>query len=178
MTAVLVDDGGARHLAAGLRLPDVALASTLGGRVRLTHVAGAAVVYVYPWTGRPGFPNPPDWDNIPGAHGSTPEAEGFRLSHTAFAAAGIQVFGVSGQTGGEQAEFAQRLLLPFALLSDAGFAFADALSLPRFETGGVRYLKRLTLLARDGVITSVLYPVRDPAGHAADVLAACRGVQA
>ena len=42
------------------------------------------LMIVYPWTGRPGHPNPPDWDVIPGAHGSTPELEGFRDRAAAF----------------------------------------------------------------------------------------------
>lgn len=165
-----VDDGAADHLVAGLALPDVALVSTLGGKVSLSW-ADRCVVYVYPWTGRPGFPNPPNWDDIPGAHGSTPEAEGFRDQYAAFEAAGYDVAGISGQTGEEQAEFAARLGLPFALLSDAGFAFADALRLPRFETGGVGYLKRLTLIVRDGVIAETIYPVTRPGEHAGEVLA-------
>ena len=45
--------------------------------------------------------------------------------------------------------------MPYLLLTDAQFRFADALSLPRFETGGVTYLKRLTLLVRNGVIYRV-----------------------
>ena len=165
-----VDDGGADHLVAGLALPDVALQSTQGGKVSPSW-ADRCVVYVYPWTGRPGFPNPPDWDDIPGAHGSTPEAEGFRDRYAVFEAAGFDVVGISGQTSEEQAEFAGRLGLPFALLSDAGFAFADALRLPRFETGGVVYLKRLTLIVRNGVIAETIYPVVRPGEHAGEVLA-------
>jgi peroxiredoxin len=165
-----VDDGGADHLVAGVALPDVALQSTQGGKVSLSW-ADRCIFYVYPWTGRPGFLNPPHWDDIPGAHGSTPEAEGFRDRYADFEAAGYDVAGISGQTGEEQAEFAARLSLPFALLSDAGFAFADALRLPRFETGGVVYLKRLTLIVRDGVIAETIYPVTRPAEHAGEVLA-------
>ena len=73
-----VDDGGARHLVGGLALPNVALPSTLGGTLNLSAQSGTAVIYFYPWTGRPGLADPPGWDDIPGAHGSTPEAEGFR----------------------------------------------------------------------------------------------------
>ena len=167
----LPDDGGARHLTAGVMLPDVALVSTLGGTVSLRSLAGVSVVYVYPWTGRPGFPNPPNWDDIPGAHGSTPEAEGFAKLHPRFVDSGVRVFGVSGQTCAEQAEFAGRLGLPFALLSDAKFALADGLALPRFATGGVAYLKRLTLIVRDGLIAQTVYPVQQPGEHAGEILA-------
>jgi peroxiredoxin len=167
---VPVDDGGADHLVAGVALPKVELQSTKGGKVSLSRV-GRCIVYVYPWTGKAGFPNPPRWDDISGAHGSTPQAEGFRDRYDAFEAAGYDVVGISGQTGEEQGEFAARMGLPFALLSDAGFALADALRLPRFETGGVVYLKRLTLLVRDGVIAETIYPVVRPGEHAGEVLA-------
>ena len=166
-----VDERGAAHLAVGLRLPDIALPSTSGGFVRPVLIAGPAIVYVYPWTGRPGWPNPPGWDDIPGAHGSTPQAEGFRDHHLHYRAAGYDVVGVSGQTQEEQREFADRLGLPFALLSDHGFALADALALPRFETGGVTYLKRLTLIVREGAIAGTIYPVLRPAEHARELLA-------
>lgn len=167
---VIVDDGAARHLTAGLRLPEITLASTLGGTVSPGRLAGCNVFYMYPWTGRPGLPNPPDWDDIPGAHGSTPEAEGFRDAFAVYSDAGIGVFGISGQDSAYQREFSERLGLPFALLSDAHMAFQNALALPVFETGGVTYLKRLTLVARDGVVVSVYYPVADPAGHADELL--------
>ena len=48
-----------------------------GEPVNLARRPGRAIVFVYPWTGRAGVANPPDWDDIPGAHGSTPETEGF-----------------------------------------------------------------------------------------------------
>jgi len=170
VTSQSVGNSPARHLTSGLALPDVALASTHGGDVSLRAKPGPSIVYIYPWTGRPGFPNPPNWDDIPGAHGSTPQAEGFAALHASFAQAGYDIFGISGQTGVEQAEFSARLKLPFALLSDHGFVFADALRLPRFETGGVAYLSRLTLIVRDGAIIACIYPVERPAFHASEVL--------
>lgn len=152
------------------QLPSIALISTQGRIVDLSVELGRAVVFVYPWTGTPGLPDPPDWDTIPGAHGSTPEAAGFAKLWPEFAAAGVAIYGVSGQTPAEQLAFSQRMALPFELLSDHGFAFADALGLPRFETGGITYLKRLTMIVRDGAIDGTVYPVANPAGHAAELL--------
>ncbi len=165
------DDGAAKHLIAGTRLPDIALTATRGAAVNLARFQERAVVFVYPLTGTPGQPNPPKWDDIPGAHGSTPEAEGFRDCTAAFQSRGFEVFGLSGQTSAAQKAFAMRAGLPFQLLSDAGLAVADALRLPRFETGGVTYLKRLTLIVRDGVIYRTFYPVHPPHTHAQYVLA-------
>lgn len=164
------DDGGARHLSAGRALPDLPLVSTEGGVINLSSVPGLAIVFVYPWTGRPGLANPPRWDDIPGAHGSTPEAEGFRDLHAKFLAHGAKVYGISTQASDHQREFALRVKLPFPLLSDSAMLFAEALQLPRFETGGVTYLKRLTIVAHAGRIEKVFYPVHPPDLHAADVL--------
>ncbi len=163
--------GEADHLVAGLDLPAIGLAATTGGTITLSSLAGRHVLYCYPWTGRPGVPNPPRWDEIPGAHGSTPEAEGFRACHAAFAARGIGILGLSSQSSAWQHELGERLRLPFPLLSDHELLVQQALRLPTFETGGVNYLKRLTLVVADGRIVGLYFPVADPAGHAAEVLA-------
>ncbi len=169
-----VDDGAAAHLVAGLALPDTSLAATGSEAVNLAALPGLTVVFIYPWTGRPGLLNPPGWDDIPGAHGSTPEAEGFRDLHAKFVAQGASVFGLSAQDSAHQREFALRLKLPFELLSDEAMTFAQALALPSFHTGGVTYLKRLTLVVRAGRLEIVFYPVHPPDLHAAEVLALVR----
>lgn len=171
MSAALSDDGRADHLVAGLRMPSIALAATSGERVDLAMRAGRSVVFCYPWTGRPGLPNPPRWDDIPGAHGSTPQAMGFRDRHAEFQALGVAVYGLSSQETDYQRELVARLGLPFAMLSDQDFAFQRALKLPIFETGGVTYLTRLTLIIADGVLVDRLYPVDPPEASAAAALA-------
>lgn len=172
------DDGAARHIIAGTRLPDVALTATHGAPVNLARYQERAIVFVYPWTGTPGKSNPPKWDKIPGAHGSTPEAEGFRDSYGGFQLKGYEIFGISGQSPKEQEAFATRMGLPFQLLSDEDFAFADALDLPRFKAGKTTYLKRLTLVVRDGVIYRVIYPVHPPETHAQELLRELSGAAA
>ncbi|HYD15827.1 MAG TPA: peroxiredoxin, partial [Hyphomicrobium sp.] len=127
--------------------------------------------FIYPWTGRPGLPNPPHWDDIKGAHGSTPEAEGFRDAYESFGSAGLDVLGLSGQTAADQQEFAARMRLSFPILSDNAGALRQALRLPTFETGGVTYLKRLTLIVHDGQVERVIYPVHPPHTHARELLA-------
>jgi peroxiredoxin len=169
MPTAPIDDGGAAHLVAGTPLPDLALPSSAGGEVNLRDQR-AAVVFIYPWTGRPDVADPPGWDGIPGAHGSTPESIGFRDAYDKFCDIGIAVFGVSGQGSEHHRELVSRLDLPFAILSDEHFRLQQALVLPTFEAGGKRYLKRLTLIITTGAIARSFYPVHTPEIHAADVL--------
>jgi peroxiredoxin len=164
-------DDGARHLKRGLRMPDIDLPTTGGRQVNFGKVPGMAIAYCYPWTGRPGLANPPGWDDIPGAHGSTPQAEGFRDLYAGFRQVDTALFGVSTQPTAYQKELVDRLELPFELASDESFALQRALSLPTFATGGVTYLKRLTLAIRDGRIERVYYPVASPAAHPREVCA-------
>lgn len=170
MGAAPVDDGGAAHLVCGAILPDIALPSTSGGEINLGTRPDRAIVYVYPWTGRPGLPDPPGWDDIAGAHGSTPETAGFRDHYARFRALGVEVFGLSTQDTAYQRELSSRLGVPFAILSDETFRLQKALRLPTFAAGGTPYLKRLTLYVRYGRIGHVFYPVHPPETHAAEVL--------
>ncbi|HYU65154.1 MAG TPA: peroxiredoxin [Jatrophihabitantaceae bacterium] len=164
------DDGGADHLT-GLPMPSLALPATTGGTVDLTEVPSPrVVVYAYPKTGRPGVAMPGGWDLIPGARGCTPESCDFRDHHGELAALGAGVFGLSSQSTDYQAEAADRLHLPFALLSDERCELADALRLPTFTVEGERLYRRLTLVVRDGRIEHVFYPVFPPDEHAAQVL--------
>lgn len=166
------DDGGAAHLH-DMPLPPFELAATDGSRVRLDLLPGSIVVYAYPRTGVPGEdPLVPDWDEIPGARGCTPESCSFRDHHRELQAAGASfVFGLSTQDTKYQREAAERLHLPFALLSDADLELTKALRLPTFDAAGATLLKRFTLVVSQGRIQHVFYPVFPPDRHAEEVLA-------
>lgn len=57
------------------------------------------------------------------------------------------------------------------MLSDPGFAVAEAFRLPTFAAPGhERLYTRLTLVVRDGRIEHVFYPVYPPNTHAQQVL--------
>lgn len=160
----------------GAVMPDIALPSTGGGSVGLAALtAPRTVIYCYPRTSEPGRPAPAGWDAIPGARGCTPQACTFRDHHQALAALQAQVFGLSTQATAYQAEMADRLHLPFPVLSDAGFAFTDALRLPSFEVDGMRLLQRLTLIVRGTRIEAVFHPVPAPERSAEAVLDWLRG---
>ena len=164
------DDGAAAHLP-GMRLPAVSLPATDGSTVDLAALGpGRTVLFVYPKTGRPGVDPPPEWDTIPGARGCTPEACGFRDHHGALREAGARVYGLSTQTTAYQREAVERLRLPYPLLADPQLAVGRALRLPTFVAGGETFYRRLTMIARDGVIEHVFYPVFPPDTHAAEVL--------
>jgi peroxiredoxin len=165
------DDGGARHLK-GMALPDLELPSTANRRVNLSKVAAPrAVIYAYPMTGRPDRQLPQGWDDIPGARGCTPETCGFRDHHKDLAKLHTEVFGVSTQDTAYQQEMVKRLEVPFEVLSDERMELARALKLPTFTVEGMTLLKRLTLVARNGRIEHVFYPVFPPDKHAEEVLA-------
>jgi peroxiredoxin len=52
-----------------------------------------------------------------------------------------------------------RLHLPFPVVSDANHQFQKALNMPTFVAAGMTLLKRVTLIANNGVIVAVHYPI-------------------
>jgi peroxiredoxin len=168
---VPVDDGAGSHLT-GLALPDVALSATDGTQVNLAKLRGRTVVYVYPRTGEPGKPSPDGWDAIPGARGCTPQSCGFRDHYGALKQLGVQqLYGLSTQDSAYQREAAERLHLPFAILSDADLALTRAMRLPTFTVAGMTLLKRMAWVIDDGVIIKAFYPVFPPDQNAEEVVA-------
>ncbi len=94
----------------GARAPDFALPVHTGGWLRLWDMIGrkAVVLYFYPGDGTPGCIR---------------EARAFRDRYEQFAAAGSEVVGVSSDSVKSHRQFADRMHLPFPLLSDeAGIA--------------------------------------------------------
>jgi peroxiredoxin len=169
------DDGATRHLP-GAKIPDIALPSTDGDTVSLARLKGRTVVYAYPRTGVPGAPLPTGWNGIPGARGCTPQSCAFRDHFAELRELGVsRLYGLSTQDTAYQREAAQRLHLPFAILSDADLKLTLALALPTLSVDGMTLLKRLTLVIDDGVIAKVFYPVFPPDKNAEEVIAWLRG---
>jgi peroxiredoxin len=157
------DDGGADHLL-GLELPDLTLESSEGP----VNVRDFDVIYVYPRSGRPDVPLLPGWDETPGARGCTPQSCAFR---DLFPELGVPVAGLSAQPLDDQLEFAERNRMPFPVVSDPERKLGAALRLPTFEIAGLTLYKRITLVAQDGRIVKVFYPVFPPDANAGEVLA-------
>ena len=165
-----VDDGAADHLR-HMPMPQISLRSTAGRMVDLSALsAPRTVLYCYPMTGVPGKPLPEGWDHIPGARGCTPQTCGFRDRYQELMELRTDVFGLSTQTTEYQVEMADRLHVPFEILSDADFRLCNALRLPTFEVDAMRLLKRLALVVRHGRVEHVLYPVFPPNQSADQVL--------
>lgn len=166
-----LDDGAARHLAR-TRMASVPLRATNGDTIDLSVLPGRVVVYAYPRTGKPGVENPDGWDMIPGARGCTPQSCSFRDHFAKLKALGVaHLFGLSTQDPDYQREAAERLHLPFAILSDEHLRLTRAMNLPTFETSGMTLLKRFTLVIDDGTVAHVFYPVFPPDRSASDVVA-------
>ena len=164
-----VDDGMAKHLI-GLAVARTLLPATTGDLVDLAALTGRSIVYCYPRTGRPDEEPPDGWNMIPGARGCTPQSCAFRDHHRELQELGVRIFGLSTQDIEYQREVAERLHLPFALLSDSQGKFSRAIRLPMFEVQSMRLLKRLTLVIRDGVIEHTFYPVFPPDRNAEEVI--------
>lgn len=164
------DDGAANHLT-GMALPDVALPATDGEDVTLAKIEGRTVVYIYPMTGQPNVALPDGWDDIPGARGCTPQSCSFRDHFAELKQLGVgHVFGLSTQDTRYQQEVAERLHLPFPVLSDEAGALREALNLPSMEVEGRVLLKRMAWVIDDGVIVKVFYPVFPPDQNAEAVI--------
>ena len=163
------DDGACNHLI-GKPLHAIPLPSTSGGVLDLATRPDRTVVYCFPRAGQPGVPLPDGWDDIPGARGCTPQSMAFRDQFDDIRALHADVVGLSTQPPDVQKEIAERLNLPFPLLSDAEGRFAKSLDLPTFEIDGSVLIKRLTLIVTEGIIDHVFYPVFPPDKAAEEVI--------
>jgi peroxiredoxin len=164
------DDGATKHLT-GMKLPSLFLPATNGEHVDLSILQGRSVIYAYPMTGRPDVPLPDGWDMIPGARGCTPQSCAFRdLAHELKVAGADHIFGLSTQSTDYQVEVAERLHLPFPLLSDVDMLLTSALKLPTFIVSGAVLLKRLTMVMNNGQIEHIFYPIFPPDQNATDVV--------
>jgi len=163
------DDGACDHLS-GSRLPSVFLASTSDTNVDIGSIEGVLVIFFYPMNGRPGSAPMIGWNDIPGARGCTPQSCSFRDNYSKLQRQGVKVFGISSQPLADQKEAHQRLNLPFELLNDSALVLTRAMQLPTFEYNSSTYIKRITVIAENGVIKKTFYPVFPPDENVNDVI--------
>jgi peroxiredoxin len=165
-----LDDGACEHLEK-MPMPDVYLVSTEGENINFSRLRGWHVVFCYPMTGCPGVAIPEGWAQIPGAAGCTSQVCSFSQNFGELKRKGVGVYGISAQVSEMQKEASTRLGLSYPLLSDFEYSFSTALKLPLFEVGELKLIKRLTLIAQDGVIKKCFYPVFPPDKNIAEVFA-------
>jgi peroxiredoxin Q/BCP len=138
-----------------------------GATVSLAQLAGRYVVlYFYPK------------DDTPGC---TVEACAFRDDHSALAAAGAVVLGVSPDDAKSHTKFITKYQLPFSLLADTDNAVAKAYGAwgekSMYGRTYMGILRSTFLLGPDGVVRYA-WPKVKPEGHAAEVLAALKAIKA
>jgi peroxiredoxin len=164
-----LDDGACDHLQSA-RMPNVVLWSSDDREINLSELLGWNVIFCYPMTGRPGFSIPEGWVQIAGAAGCSPQVCSYREKHKELITNRVGIYGISTQTPEAQKEASTRLELPYPLLSDANHTFSAALKLPMLEVNGLKLIKRLTLIIKDGVILKCFYPVFPPDKNVVEVM--------
>lgn len=97
------------------------------------------------------------------------QSRGFAERALEFAAMNHRVVGVSSQSAPRHLSLATREALPHVVLSDSRLELAEEMGLPTFESDGVCFYERITLIVRQGRVEKVFYPILNPAAHAAEV---------
>ncbi|KAE8219959.1 hypothetical protein CF319_g6438 [Tilletia indica] len=119
------------------------------------------LLFIYPRTARPSEHIPDSWNQTPGARGCTPHLLSIPplLTQMRKLEPELLIFGLSSQSPADQQETADRLKLPFRLLSDEKGELREKLELPTFEWEGKDWLKRMTLYLRESQCVNLTYPV-------------------
>lgn len=147
----------------GQRAPAFTLASSDGGKVRLSALRGSPVVlYFYPK------------DSTPGC---TTEAQEFRDLAKEISKCGAEILGISPDSVESHCRFIEKQDLNFVLLADTGHAIAEKYGVwVEKNMYGRKYwgVQRATfLIDAEGKIARV-WPKVKPKGHAQEVLQALK----
>lgn len=148
----------------GARLPDFDLETSDGGQVSSQDLQGRrTVLYFYPK------------DDTPGC---TIEGQEFTRLNSAFAEAGVTVYGISPDTAKQHQRFISKCGLGIPLISDPQRRLIDSQGLwveKKFMGRAYMGVARTTLLVGpDGTIEREWRDVK-PSGHAAEVLESVNG---
>ena len=154
-----VSEQESRAVGIGSRAPDFALPVHTGGWLRLWDMIGrkSVVLFFYPK------------DETPGC---IREARGFRDRYAEFAALGSEVVGVSGDPVGAHRRFADRLNLPFPLLSDDFGLVRRIYGVEK--TFGMVPGRATFVIDRNGIIQHRFVSQFAPTRHVDEALAALR----
>jgi peroxiredoxin Q/BCP len=143
----------------GDRAPDFTLRATTGELVSLSDFRGRAevVLFFYPK------------DDLPAC---SVEACSFRDSYETFRDAGAEVIGVSADSPESHRRFAERLRLPFRLLSDAGGSVRSRYGVSR--TFGLIPGRVTFLIDQQGIVRHVFSSQFQPFKHVSAMLGVLR----
>jgi peroxiredoxin len=154
------------HLASrlmGCRLPSVALINFNGYPVGLERYGrGWAAIYFY--SGAPSEEQPSRTDDI-ALHAS------YFHHHDDLTALRVRTLGVSTEPARAQLRRKSATLIPHDLLSDPDLRVAEALGLPTADYDGKTGYQQLALVAKDGIIERVFYPIDNQSRNASQVVA-------
>jgi peroxiredoxin Q/BCP len=151
----------AKGLRSGEVAPDFTLPASTGERVSLSQYRGKAevVLFFYPR------------DNSPAC---SAEACSFRDSHEAFQDAGATVIGISADSTDSHRGFADRLRLPFLLLSDADGSVRSRYGIGK--TFGMIPGRVTFVIDREGIVRHVFSSQFQPAKHVSEALGVLRAL--
>ncbi|AGZ46427.1 putative HXlR-family transcriptional regulator [Actinoplanes friuliensis DSM 7358] len=182
---IALQDWGTRHVLGDGSLTATAAPTSaeahrvhglVGHLVPVVPISRWTVLYFFPGAYPSAADYPPGWGDIPGAGGCTLESLTYASRADDFAAAGVQVKGVSTQRPDQLEAFAAHAGLPFPLVSDQDAKVAAGLRLPTFRASGVDRFKRLSLLVdASATIRAVQYPITDPAASVTEMLELATG---
>jgi peroxiredoxin len=150
------DDDAGNHLC-DTSLPSIKLNTTGNEIVEFSLIKSRVVIYLYPMTGRPYEALSDGWDAIPGARACTPQSYSFRNHHLKLKTLNTAVYSLSTQNTQYQKEVANRLYLPFLLVSDNNLEFISALNIPTIDVDAMVLSKRVTLIVNSGIIEKVFF---------------------
>jgi thioredoxin-dependent peroxiredoxin len=139
--------------------PDFTLPATTGESVSLADFRGRAEVVLFFYAK----------DNSPAC---SAEACSFRDSYETFRDAGAEVIGVSADSPESHSRFAERLRLPFLLLSDAGGSVRSRYGVSR--TFGLIPGRVTFLIDQQGIVRHVFSSQFQPIKHASETLGVLR----
>ena len=164
------DDGSCKHLL-GQIIPNISLPNQDGNYLKLRrHDSFRIVLYCYPMTGNPQKSLPPNWNNIPGARGCTPQTCSFRDHYDDLIKYNAIPIGLSTQSVPKLKEMVIRLQVPYDVVSDIELRFSELMNFPIFKIKNIAYIKRLTLIVEKSIIIKVFYPIFPPDLHIYEVL--------
>jgi peroxiredoxin len=153
-----------RQVLVGQPIPSLVLTGYQGQLFDLAeYVATPTAVYVYP-----GAPSSPDGGEASAALDAA-QHRGYTMFWNTFFTMKLQRLGVSSPPWQELCASYETDHVRHMLWSDPDFLLAERLGLPTFETDGVRWYRRLTMVILEGRIAKVFYPVRPPATDAEKV---------